>query len=268
MNCDLFALTRKTQRKIFFNSKIFFVVLPRAPVYRVLLWLNQIFEIFNAKWSCDKMLIDWLWSGWTGKYARCVQSVYHDLEPKFFSVRALRLDNFHYFLFPLWEWLLSRTKKKHQVFYFTHSSSGSSPTTALFTMVTNIRLTCRITRINQYQSSWFTVRPGLIYGFLHLTDVQRPVVYFFQIIRDLSRKISFSTAIISWVIPLMNSNQHESLIDIRPSSILIFSSVKFYLSNNVALRHNEYETLNWRVCKWINREIPVVSIQHNVSITS
>ena len=150
MNCDLFALTRKTQRKIFFNSKIFFVVLPRAPVYRVLLWLNQIFEIFNAKWSCDKMLIDWLWSGWTGKYARCVQSVYHDLEPKFFSVRALRLDNFHYFLFPLWEWLLSRTKKKHQVFYFTHSSSGSSPTTALVTMVTNVCLTCRITGINQY----------------------------------------------------------------------------------------------------------------------
>ena len=87
MNCDLFALTRKTQRKIFLIVKYFLVVLPRAPVYRVLLWLNQIFEIFNAKWSCDKMLIDWLWSGWTGKYARCVQSVYHDLEPKFFSVR-------------------------------------------------------------------------------------------------------------------------------------------------------------------------------------
>ena len=144
-----------------------------------------------------------------------------------------------YILFPLWEWLLLRTKKKHQVFYFTHSSSGSSPTTALVTMVTNVCLTCRITRINQYQSSWFTVRPSLIYGFLHFTDVQRPVIFFFQIIRDLNRKISFSAAIISWVIPLMNSNLHESLIGIRPLSILIFSSVKFYLSNNEALRYKE-----------------------------
>ena len=112
---------------------------------------------------------------------------------------------------------------------------------ALVTMVANVCLTCRITGINQYQSSWFTVRPSLIYGFLHFTDVQRPVIFFFQIIRDLNRKISFSTAIISWVITLMNSNLHESLIDIRPSSILslIFSSVKFYLSNNVALRHKE-----------------------------
>ena len=103
----------------------------------------------------------------------------------------------------------------------------------------NIRLTCRITRINQYQSSWLTVWPSLIYGFLHFTDVKRPVIFFLQIIRDLSRKISFSIAIISWVIHLMDSNQHESLIDIRPSSILIFSSVKFYLSNNEALRHKE-----------------------------
>ena len=121
----------------------------------------------------------------------------------------------------------------------THSTSSSSPTTALFTMVTNIRLTCRITRINQYQSSWFTVWPSLIYGFLHFTDVKRPVIFFLQIIRDLSRKISFSTAIISWVIPLMDFNLHESLIDIRPSYILIFSFVKFYLSNNEALRYKE-----------------------------
>ena len=221
MNCDLFALTRKTQRKNFFNSKIFFVVPPRAPVYRVLLWLNQIFEIFNAKWSCDKMLIDWLWSGWTGKYALCVQSVYHDLEPKFFSVRYV-WTIFIISYFPFGSGYSREQEKKHQVFYFTHSSSGSSPTTALVTMVTNVCLTCRITRINQYQSSWFTVRPSLIYGFLHFTDVQRPVIFFFQIIRDLNRKISISAAIISWVIPLMNSNLHESLIGIRPLSILIF----------------------------------------------
>ena len=150
---------------------------------------------------------------------RCAQSVYHDLEPNIFSMPSI--------------WII------FIISMCTHSTSGSSPTTALFTMVTNIRLTCRITRINQYQSSWFTVRPGLIYGFLHFTDVQRPVIFFFQIIRDLSRKISFSTAIISWVIPLMNFNLHESLIDIRPLSILIFSSVKFYLSNNEALRYKE-----------------------------
>ena len=138
--------------------------------------------------------------------------------------------------------LKSRIYKHKKPYFSLHSlTSGSSPTTSLVTMVTNVRLTCRITRINQYQSSWFTVRPGVIYGFLHLTDVQRPVVFFFQIIRDLIRKISFSKAIISWVIPLMDSNLYKSLIDIRPSSILslIFSSVKFYLSNNVAMRYKE-----------------------------
>ena len=141
---------------------------------------------------------------------RCAQSVHHDLEPNIFF-HTFHLDNFFVLIFLSGVFILENEK------------------TGLF----------RITRINQYQSSWFTVRPGLIYGFLHFTDVQRPVIFFFQIIRDLSRKISFNTAIISWVIPLMNSNQHESLIDIRPSSILIFSSVKFYLSNNVALRHKE-----------------------------
>ena len=150
---------------------------------------------------------------------RCVQSVYHDLEPNIFSMPSI--------------WII------FIISMCTHSTSSSSPTTALFTMVTNIRLTCRITRINQYQSSWFTVWPSLIYGFLHFTDVKRPVIFFLQIIRDLSRKISFSTAIISWVIPLMNSNLHESLIGIRSLSILIFSSVKFYLSNNEALRYKE-----------------------------
>ena len=35
----------------------------------------------------------------------------NDHEPNIFF-RALCLDNFHYFLFSLWEWLFSRTKKK------------------------------------------------------------------------------------------------------------------------------------------------------------
>ena len=166
---------------------------------------------------------------------RCAQSVYHDLEPNIFSTPSIWI--IFLCLFSFREFLFSRTKK--QVFCLTLSTSGSSPTTALVTMVANVCLTRRITRINQYQSSWFTVRTGLIYGFLHFTDVQRSVIFFFQIIRDLSRKISFSTAIISWVITLMNSNLHESLIDIRPSSILIFSFVKFYLSSNEALRYKE-----------------------------
>ena len=97
------------------------------------------------------MLIDWLWSGWTGKYlaldhdARTsLRSVRMSWPPTKYFFRALRLDNFHYFLFPVWEFLFSRTKKKHQVFYFTHSSSGSSPTTALVTMVTNVMTTSQI----------------------------------------------------------------------------------------------------------------------------
>ena len=141
---------------------------------------------------------------------RCAQSVHRDLEPNIFF-HTFHLDNFFCAYFPFGSFY-SRERKNR---FF------------------------RITRINQYQSSWFTVRPSLIYGFLHFTDVQRPVIFFFQIIRDLSRKISFSTAIISWVIPLMDFNLHESLIDIRPSYILIFSLVKFYLSNNEALRYKE-----------------------------
>ena len=97
------------------------------------------------------MLIDWLWSGWTGKYlaldhdARTsLRSVRMSWPPTKYFFRALRLDNFHYFLFPLWEFLFSSTKKKHQVFYFTHSSSGSFPTTALVTMVINVMTTSQI----------------------------------------------------------------------------------------------------------------------------
>ena len=53
---------------------------------------NRIFKIFNSKWSYDKMLIDWVRSGRTGKYLalgldygpRCARSVRPDLEPNIF----------------------------------------------------------------------------------------------------------------------------------------------------------------------------------------
>ena len=40
-NCEFFALTRKNEGKPFFYCRNFSVVLPCAPVYRVLLSLNQ-----------------------------------------------------------------------------------------------------------------------------------------------------------------------------------------------------------------------------------
>ena len=157
MNCDLFALSRKTQRKIFLIVEYFLLFARVRPCIASYYGWTKTFEIFNAKWSYDKMLIDWLWSGWTGKYlaldhdARTsLRSVRMSWPPTKYFFRALRLDNFHYFLFPVWEFLFSRTKKKHQVFYFTHSSSGSSPTTALVTMVTNVMTTSQI---------FFSVRP-------------------------------------------------------------------------------------------------------------
>ena len=36
---------------------------------------NRILKIFNSKWSYDKMLIDWVRSGWTGKHLALGQDV-------------------------------------------------------------------------------------------------------------------------------------------------------------------------------------------------
>ena len=56
MNCDFLVLTRKKNRKVTFY-KIFLVVVPHAPVYRVFIRLKQNF----SKRSYDKMPIDWVW---------------------------------------------------------------------------------------------------------------------------------------------------------------------------------------------------------------
>ena len=56
MNCDFLVLTRKNNRKVTFY-KIFLVVVPHAPVYRVFIRLKQNF----SKRSHDKMPIDWVW---------------------------------------------------------------------------------------------------------------------------------------------------------------------------------------------------------------
>ena len=45
---------------------------------------NGIFKIFNSKWSYDKMLIDWVRSGRTGKYLALDRSGSTDLEPNIF----------------------------------------------------------------------------------------------------------------------------------------------------------------------------------------
>ena len=57
MNCDFLVLTRKNNGKVTF-CKIFLVVVPHAPVYRVFIRLKQNF----SKRSHDKMPIDWVWS--------------------------------------------------------------------------------------------------------------------------------------------------------------------------------------------------------------
>ena len=55
------------------------VIVPRAAVWSYIiasyLGSQRIFKIFNSKWSYDKMLIDWLRSGLTGKYLARGQDV-------------------------------------------------------------------------------------------------------------------------------------------------------------------------------------------------
>ena len=88
-NCEFFALTRKNEGKPFFYCRIFLWFSRVRPYIASYLVWTKIFEVFNAKWSQDKFLIDW-----TGKYlalghdARTSlrplarwQSVCHDLEP-------------------------------------------------------------------------------------------------------------------------------------------------------------------------------------------
>ena len=81
----------KTERKSI-NCRIVFVVIPRAPVYRVVFTKKKI-EIFHTEKSYDKMRNDLVRSGWMGNIwlsvialgpLCCARSVSHDLEPNTF----------------------------------------------------------------------------------------------------------------------------------------------------------------------------------------
>ena len=55
------------------NWKIFFVVVPHAPIYHILLGWNN---IFNSYWQYNEKPIDWIWLGWTGQYLACEPTIF------------------------------------------------------------------------------------------------------------------------------------------------------------------------------------------------
>ena len=59
----------------------------RLILYNRVLWYlgsDRNFKVFNSKWSYDKMIIEWVRSGWTGKYLALARSGRTDLEPNIF----------------------------------------------------------------------------------------------------------------------------------------------------------------------------------------
>ena len=64
MNCE-FLVRREEINEMSFRGRIFSVVFPRTAV-----WCYVIASYLGStiKWSYDKMLIDWVRSGGTGKY--------------------------------------------------------------------------------------------------------------------------------------------------------------------------------------------------------
>ena len=88
---EMWVSCSRTERKSI-NCRIVFVVIPRAPVYRVV-FKKKKFEISNTKNSYDKMRNDCVRSGWMGNIwlsvmalgpLCCARSVRHDLEPNIF----------------------------------------------------------------------------------------------------------------------------------------------------------------------------------------
>ena len=150
MNCDLFALTRKTQRKIFLIVKYFLLfsrVRPCIASYYGWTKFSKFSTLSGHVIKC--LLTDFGLAGRVNMLAAFSPYIMTSSQNFFPYVRYV-WTIFIISYFPFGSGYSREQKKKHQVFYFTQSSSGSSPTTALVTMVTSVCLTCRITGINQY----------------------------------------------------------------------------------------------------------------------
>ena len=79
---------------------------------------NRIFKIFNSKLSYDKMLIDWVRSGRTGKYLALGQevrtslcSVRPDLEPNSFPSGPPTQSISTYYFFTMWQNVPQKPRK-------------------------------------------------------------------------------------------------------------------------------------------------------------
>ena len=124
-NCEFFALTRKNEGNPFFIVEIFLWFSRVRPYIASYLVWTKIFEVFNAKWSQDKFLIDW-----TGKYLALGHDARTSLRPLLAGspyvmtssqilFYAFLLDHLHYFhtyLFSFREFLFSSivAAKEHQ----------------------------------------------------------------------------------------------------------------------------------------------------------
>ena len=92
MSWEFLVLTRKKKGK-FVNRIIFFVACTHLLLLTILSTQN-FSKFFTNQWSYDKMLIDWVWSSWIGKFfalghdpqhrCHCAQSVHHDHKPNTF----------------------------------------------------------------------------------------------------------------------------------------------------------------------------------------
>ena len=123
---------------------------------------NRIFKIFNRKWSYDKMLIDWVRSGRTGKYLALGQDVQTSLRSvrtpwpraKYFPVRPSHSVNKYILFFSPasersgilnpWIWLANRARASGPYFPIRTPSygpllkvSGNRQCFAFFTLLIN-----------------------------------------------------------------------------------------------------------------------------------
>ena len=75
MNGDFLVRREEINYKLLLSKLVCNCSARSAYVIASYLSSNRIFKIFNSKWSYDKMLIDWVRSGRTGKYLALGQEV-------------------------------------------------------------------------------------------------------------------------------------------------------------------------------------------------
>ena len=94
MNWEFLVLTRKKKEKFLLHNIFCGCSACTNLLLPIILLTHSFSKFFTNQWSNDKMLIDWVWSGWIGKFftlghdaqhrRHCAQSVHHDHKPNTF----------------------------------------------------------------------------------------------------------------------------------------------------------------------------------------